>query len=268
MAFPHSSQEQSKLLRNISSLHYHLLYFDQTICVRFFMVFWFYFPLLLFFFPFLSLSIQGTCQLFLFPVYVMPPCGHISSKAQRCVVVQKIEFSGQSLNISLSLRTIHVLLNKALGNLQEVFLTVETEILPEKPGERILWNPGASKGLALLSVCFLATWEDPSGQELLTALRETGAPVSTWYLAHGAWSIVIDRDITEVSYFQLVMDKLDTELDHSPVAVYFLRIPSHNSSFRHLTLNINILLPHSQASCGYWSHEVKIATPEQVFPYS
>lgn len=76
-------------------------------------------------------------------------------------MVRKIEFSGQSLNISLSLRTIRVLLNKALGNLQEVFLTVETEILPEvvdeKPGERILWNPGASKGLALLSVCFLAT---------------------------------------------------------------------------------------------------------------
>lgn len=81
-----------------------------------------------YFLPLLSLSIQGTRKSFLLPSLHHAPlwselCAS-SSKAGRCIVVRKIEFSGQSLNVSLSLRTIYVLLNKALGNLQEVFPTV------------------------------------------------------------------------------------------------------------------------------------------------
>lgn len=76
-----------------------------------------------------SLSIQGTCKLFLLPslhhapLWSCAPCA-ISSEAGKCMVVRKKQFSGQSLNVSLSLRTIYVWLNKALGYLQEVFPAV------------------------------------------------------------------------------------------------------------------------------------------------
>lgn len=88
--------------------------------------------------------------------------------------------------------------------------------------------------------------EDPHGKQLPTALRETGSPEPTWHLAHSSWSIAIDRNITEVSYLQLVMDKLDTELDHGPIAIHFLRILSLHSWIRHFTLNIHMFLLSSQ----------------------
>lgn len=109
-------------------------------------------------------------------------------------------------------------------------------------------GPWVSNDLALLSVCLLESWKDRSGKQQPTALRETGVPEPTQRLAHCMWSIVIDRNITEVSYLQLVMNKLDTELDRGPVTVHFLGILSLNSWIRHFTLNIHTHLPSSQPS--------------------
>lgn len=69
-----------------------------------------------------------------------------------------------------------MLLNKALRNMQKVFLTVGIETSSGRADERkeeSFAGPWGRKDLSLLSVCFLKSWEDPRGKRLPTAMTET-----------------------------------------------------------------------------------------------